>query len=296
MTRVDPADTITVRGATLRRDPAREPCFHVVYLHCDLHLSTDLSDESRRERLHRDVNNEMQSLEIAAQSLADFPEAPWELRLELARQCWDETRHAAIGYRELLARGGYKGEFPIANTEWGVVCAQDSLEGRLAIQNRSFEAGTLDSMRSELVVFETIGDQHTVELIDALMADEVQHVRFANYWIKRMAQSDPRVLLRVATAITALRNVNAALKPRPGEMSVNGKALGPSDTSVFQVSSADRGASGFSEAEVREVVRQDLHNRPESELTATEQLQRFIQVVRQGHRDWPASPSGTGDS
>jgi uncharacterized ferritin-like protein (DUF455 family) len=286
MIQIDPADTITVRGATLRRDPAREPCFKVVYLHRDLHLATDLSDESRRERLHRNVNNEIQSLEIAAQSLADFPEAPWELRLELARQCWDETRHAAMYYRELLARGGYKGEFPVANHEWGVVCAQESLEGRLAIQNRSFEAGTLDSMRSELAVFETIRDRHTVELIDALMADEVHHVRFANQWIKRMAQRDLRVLLRVAAAMSALKHVNSALKPRLGEMSVNGKKLGHAGgTIIFQVSAGDRGDSGFSHAEVGEVVRQDHRDRPESDLTATEQLQRFIELVRHGHDD-----------
>ena len=35
----------------------------------------DGSLEARREQLHSDVNNELQSLEIAAQSLADFPEA-----------------------------------------------------------------------------------------------------------------------------------------------------------------------------------------------------------------------------
>jgi hypothetical protein len=284
---------ITVRGATLRRDPARESCFNVVYLHRDLHLSTDLSDESRRERDHRGVNNEIQSLEIAAQSLADFPEAPWELRLELARQCWDETRHAAMEYRDLLERGGYKGEFPIANHEWGVVCAQDSLEGRLAIQNRSFEAGTLDTMRSELTVFEAIGDRQTVELIDALMADEVQHVRFANQWIKRMAQSDPRVLLRVAAAITALRKVNSALKPRAGELSVNGKELGRRAANKVQASSADRGESGFSEAEVGEVLRRDHGDRPEGELTASEQVHQVIDGVGRGRRDQAAPPGGT---
>jgi len=286
MIRIDPADTITVRGATLRRDPAREACFKVVYLHRDLHLSNELSDESRRERCHRDVNNEIQSLEIAAQNVADYPDAPWDLRLELARQCWDETRHAALKYRELLARGGYKGEFPIANTEWAVVCIEPSLEGRLAIQNRSFEAGSLDSMRSEMAVFEALDDHETVAVLDALMADEVQHVRFANVWIKRLAERDPRVLLRVATAMTSLRNVNAALTPRAGEVSANGLELRGSDPATFQVSVADRGASGFSEAEVGEVVSQDLRQRDTS-LSGAEQLQRFIEAVRPTHRGTP---------
>jgi uncharacterized ferritin-like protein (DUF455 family) len=289
MIRIDPADIIGVRGATLRRDPAREPCFTVVHLHRDLHLSTDLSDESRRERLHRDVNNEVQSLEIAAQSLVDFPEAPWDLRLELARQCWDETRHAAIHQRELVARGGYKGEFPIANTEWGVVCAQSSLEGRLAVQNRSFEAGTLDSMRSELGVFDALGEGETVMLIDALMADEVQHVRFANHWIKHMAKRDPTVLLRVAVAMTALRNVNAALKPREGEMSVNGKPLGRPETELFRPSAVDRDEAGFSTIEVGEVVEQDSRQQREPQASADERLQRILEALQVRP---PAAPAG----
>ena len=45
------------------------------------------------EFLHRQMNEEVNSLEIAARNLADFPDADWELRLAIARQCWDEARH-----------------------------------------------------------------------------------------------------------------------------------------------------------------------------------------------------------
>src|SRR5215467_11940189 len=106
-------DVKIVRGVSLRRDPAREACFTVVQLHRDLHDYDSMSDVSRRQRLHRHMHNEMQTLEIAAQSLADFPDAPWELRLQLARQCWDESRHTQILYRRLCELGGYKGEFPV---------------------------------------------------------------------------------------------------------------------------------------------------------------------------------------
>jgi len=95
----------TVRGVTLHRDPAREECFTVVQLHKDLHDYDDMSDISRRQRLHRHMHNEMQTLEIVAQGLADFPDAPWELRMQLARQCWDESRHSAILYRRLREMG-----------------------------------------------------------------------------------------------------------------------------------------------------------------------------------------------
>src|SRR5437763_5726929 len=108
-------DTKLVCGVQLRRDPAREPWQQIVHLHADVPDTAGFTREARSARIHREVNGEVQTLEIAAQCLADYPDAPWELRMELARQCWDETRHAALYDRELRASGGRRGEFPIAN-------------------------------------------------------------------------------------------------------------------------------------------------------------------------------------
>src|SRR5437762_11635281 len=74
-----------------------------------------MSEDARRERLHRHMNNEMGALEIAAQCLADFPESPWDLRMQLARQAFDESRHVHGLHQRLRQLGGYKGEFPIGN-------------------------------------------------------------------------------------------------------------------------------------------------------------------------------------
>ena len=81
------------REATSRS--RREICFTVVELHKDLHDYDDMSEMSRRQRLHRHMHNEMQTLEIVAQGLVDFPDVAWEIRMQLARQCWDEARHSA---------------------------------------------------------------------------------------------------------------------------------------------------------------------------------------------------------
>src|SRR5262249_48749317 len=101
MNAVDAADTVVIRGVALRRSPAREACFTVAQLHSEMRVSNDMSEASRRDLLHREWNQEVLSLEIAAQSLVDFPDAAWELRLSLARQCWDETRHARLRFRRL---------------------------------------------------------------------------------------------------------------------------------------------------------------------------------------------------
>jgi uncharacterized ferritin-like protein (DUF455 family) len=206
--------TIEVRGGVrLRASPAREACFRVVTDQAHMARLPEASPEHRREVLHGDVNEEVQSLEIAAQSLVDFPDAPWEVRLHLARQCWDETRHARAFLRRLLELGGRKGEFPIINQEWGVVCMLDSLVGRLAVQNRLFEGGSLDVFKEGIVAWGACGDGVTAEIIDSVVADEIQHVRFANDWLERLKTEEPRALLEAMSAMSAARAWSAALAP-----------------------------------------------------------------------------------
>ena len=115
-------------------EPARDACFKVVRRDTELHEYEGSDDVARRELIHRHMSNEITSLAIAAQCLIDFPETPWPLRMELARQCWDESRHIAVLHRRLQELGGYKGEFPISAFEWCVTCAIDNLPGRLASQ------------------------------------------------------------------------------------------------------------------------------------------------------------------
>lgn len=248
------AQTISVRGVTLRADPAREACFSVVHLYSELWRTVDMSEQSQREKLHREYNTEVQGMEIAAQSLAEFPDAPWELRMEIARQCWDESRHARLYLQRLVERGGFKGEFPIANHEWTTTCVFETLVARLAIQNRTFEAGSMDSMRKAVKVWGEAGDPRTAEMTDAILADEVQHVRYANHWLNRLGREDPKVVLQVATALAQLRQMSAALRPQPGDVSVNGVDLYGNPHASVLANVEDRGHAAFSAAEIGEVV------------------------------------------
>lgn len=249
--------TKVVRGVTLRADPAREACYQVVHDSAQLADYADMSDVARRQRLHKHMHNEMQSLEMAAQSLADFPDAPWELRMCLARQCWDESRHTRLLKRRLLEVGGRKGEFPVMNYEWSITCMADSIWGRLAIQNRTFEGGEIDLLRHLGRMWKDGGDPVTAELLEGILADEIQHVKFSNVWIKQAAKQDPSVLWKLASAVNFVRGVTKALEPAAGEANAVGV-----DASAFQhaeliTSVADRRLAGFSEAEIAQILEQE---------------------------------------
>ena len=202
-------------GVELRADPAREPCFNVVHHQSEMVNYDGPSLESQREKLHTDVSNEIQSIEIAASAIAEFPDAPWPVRMELARQCWDEARHAALYMRQLLKKGGWKGEYPIINQEWGVVCRFDTLAARVAIQNRIFEGGSLDNSVEVVDFFADLGDPETAEVVAGIATDEIRHAAFANEWLAELKHDDPKALLKAIAAIAEVKAFAPQLRPPP---------------------------------------------------------------------------------
>lgn len=248
--------TKDVRGVTLKADPAREPIFEVVDTDAEMEEYDDFSDVSRRERLHRHMNNECVAMEIAAQAVADYPEAPWGLRMKLARQAADESRHVAVLYRRLKELDGRKGEFPVANFEWGVTMMVDDLPGRLAIENRTFEAGLIDILGQLRTKWRKEGDDRTADSLEGILADEITHVRFANRWIKRLTEEDPRVLLNVAKAIYFLRQVSERLDPKEGEVNRVGMVFSEERVQAPAVDVHGRLEAGFTEDEVLVVLEQ----------------------------------------
>lgn len=182
--------------------PAREP--HVVvrerWAEC-VNLARDHPGKLK-EFLNRQLNEEVNVLENAARNLADFPEADWEIRLWMARQCADEARHALTYERLLRARGGAYGSFPVLNFQFRVLGTIPSLIGRLAVQNRTFEADGLDAAEFSAAEAREAGDHDLADVFEAQAADEVLHVRFANDWIKKTVAGTPRAVLEIASALT----------------------------------------------------------------------------------------------
>jgi uncharacterized ferritin-like protein (DUF455 family) len=211
--------TIVVRGGVrLRASPARESCYKIVTDQLEVAHFEDGTLDSRREQLHSAVNSEIQSLEIAAQSIVDFPDAPWDLRMDLARQCWDEVRHARLFDRQLIGLNGRKGEFPILNQEWGVVCMFDSMPARLAVQNWLFEGLSLDVLRESVGAWTGWGDEETAQIMEGVMVDEIRHAAFGKEWLRKLGAESPSAVLKAAAAMSQLKAMNVALTPPEHKM------------------------------------------------------------------------------
>ena len=182
--------------------PAREAHVQVRDRWAECVNLPDDHPEKAVEFLHRQLNEETNVLENAARNLADFPDADWDVRLWLARQCADEARHVLAYERLLRARGAAFGDYPVMNFQFKLLGQVPTLAGRLAVQNRTFEADGLDAAVFGATEARQLGDDAMADMLDAQVTDEIGHVRFANEWIKAAVAKNPRVIMDIARALS----------------------------------------------------------------------------------------------
>ena len=206
------------------------------------------------EFFHRQMNEEVDSLECCAQTLSDFPGAEWCQRLGLARQCADEARHAAMFRRIFESRGGHVGQYPVLNFQYRIIAQIKSLVGRLAIQNRSFEAGGLDAIAHGIEQARQKNDHELAELFEAQRADEIGHVRFANEWINMATRQDPRSVLQIGAALAGASKAFLQVMGSEGTQGVS-----------YAADVAARREAGFTDGEVGLAIQ--LQNQPAGRST-----------------------------
>src|SRR5579875_1402754 len=94
-------------------------------------------------RLHGIAVGEVQAMEAAGRTLFDFPDAPWEFQLDMARQVWDESRHTEIFEGLLAYMGAEPGDYVETEVLWRCTQAEDPA-ARVAGINRGLEGLACD--------------------------------------------------------------------------------------------------------------------------------------------------------
>jgi uncharacterized ferritin-like protein (DUF455 family) len=219
--------------------PARDARFKVVDTWQECANFPEGDPRKVLEFMHRQMNEEMDATECSARTITDFPDAPWELRMFLARQCADEARHALVFSKLFQKRGGRLGEYPIMNFQYRIICKIRDLAGRLAVQNRTFEAEGIDAIGFGIDEARNQGDEELAAFFDIQFADEIMHVRCANEFLREMIEKEPRLALKVASALTEATRAFA-------------KVFGSDGTAVakYTISEEGRLEAGFRPEEV----------------------------------------------
>src|SRR3954467_3184056 len=148
------------------------------------------SIEGFRHKFHQLLYGEVETTDRMGKMLAEFPELPWPMRMELAHQMWDEARHIEIvakACEELM--GAELGYGPWSLVWWGMQNEQDPLR-RITVTNSWAEANLMQTLRIWREQAEQRGFSRIAELADYLQADELTHVKLATTWIRQLLDGD----------------------------------------------------------------------------------------------------------
>ena len=154
------------------------------------------SADAARALMHGIFVGEIQALEGAGRTCYDFEtgngrdEAPFALKLDMARQCWDEARHCEISVKLTDWMGTEIGEFAEGTFLYQAACNPDPVL-RLTGVNRALEGLAIDVFNTMKEFGELAGDPVLEFCEDWMLADEVTHVKMGSDWLRRLTADDP---------------------------------------------------------------------------------------------------------
>lgn len=152
------------------------------------------SIEGFRHKFHQLLYGEVETTDRMGKMIAEFPELPWEMRMELAHQMWDEARHIEIVAKvcedELGATLGYG---PWSLSWWWMQNETDPLK-RISVTNGWAEMSLMHTLREWRTHAAARGYTRIAELVDYLQADELTHVKLATRWVRKLTETDPQHL------------------------------------------------------------------------------------------------------
>jgi uncharacterized protein DUF455 len=144
-----------------------------------------------RHKFHQLLYGEVETTDRMGKMLAEYPELPWEMRMDLAHQMWDEARHIEIVAKAVEEElGGELGYGPWPYVWWWMQNETDPLR-RITVTNCWAEANLMNTLKQWRLQAAERGYSRIAELCDYLQADELMHVKIATKWVRRLTESDP---------------------------------------------------------------------------------------------------------
>ncbi len=204
--------------------------------------------DSARSLMHGIFVGEIQALEGAGRTCWDFDtgdgreQTPFALKLDMARQCWDEARHVEISCKLSEHMGSEIGEFGEQVLLYEAACNPDPVL-RLTGVNRALEGLAIDVFNT-MKEFGAASTDPVLEFCeDWMLADEVTHVKMGSDWLRRLTDTDPE---RRQQALDFQRTVDKLFS--------FGGFRGEEEENPVHLARKFRGLAGFSDEEITELV------------------------------------------
>jgi hypothetical protein len=170
---------------------------------------------------------------------------PWELIMAMARQTWDEVRHAQLGVGLLESYGGEVGEYPDTlagsppnEASQAAARAAGATENTIAdvmreplislsVTNVALEGAALTLFQGTSELGRRIGDELMEHCYDYNWADEVTHTTIGDYFVKALCADNPAEEQRALRAHAMFEGMRQRLT---GEQSEELKAFFAEET------------------------------------------------------------------
>jgi hypothetical protein len=183
--------------------PACDPRLHIIFYtpgegpSAPVEFDPKNETEIQQVMLSTLVVVETEAAELVGRILVEFPSLPWQMRLDLCRQMWDECRHAASQWRLLKHLGADLGSHPsIAYINRFVGDEPDPLK-RLIVLQRVVEGISVDQHRPRGRYFLKEKAYPIVQMFDYVLADEDNHIGLSS-WIRVVTGDDRERLAELA--------------------------------------------------------------------------------------------------
>ena len=173
-------------------EPARDD-FMEVTEHGDPYLTRELyvngaenhvptEPDEQRHFFHGLMDAELSAAELMARNSHEHPEMPRDFHVDMARQTWDEVRHAKV--HDLLMKeelGCAWGDYAVGFSYFKSIYAYDLL-GRLCLFNGTSEQRAMWRHSHRRKTLMELGQERVALVFDYLLADEVPHVHNGVRW------------------------------------------------------------------------------------------------------------------
>lgn len=244
------------------------------------------ASQAARALMHGIFVGEIQALEGAGRTCHDFRTAgdsarraqddahdgvdadeavPFALKLDMARQAWDEARHVEISVKLSDWMGSEIGEFAENTVLFQAACSTDPIL-RLAGVNRALEGLAIDVFTTMKEFGDLAGDPFLEFCEDWMLADEVTHVKMGSDWLRRVTEHDPE---RRKKALEFQGVVDKLFS--------YGGTRSDSQESPIGLARRFRELAGFSDHEVEEIA--------EVSLAALEERKAAVAAMQSAARD-----------
>ena len=204
--------------------------------------------DAARGLMHGIFVGEIQALEGAGRTCFDFDtgagpdEVPFQMKLDMARQCWDEARHVEISVKLTEHMGSEIGEFSEQTLLFEAACNADPVL-RLTGVNRALEGLAIDVFNTMRDFGRATQDPVLFFCEDWMLADEVTHVKMGSDWLRRLTANDKE---RQKNALEFQRTVDKLFS--------FGGFRGEDEMSPIHLARKFRSMAGFSDDEITELV------------------------------------------